>query len=220
VLAAACVVGAAGCSIGDGVKFSQYDAWIPTLRVSIPEKQYGTPETYREPGKDAPAPRPPRQRAELGGTVAFAKLPTPYTGDVRLFQLDAALRAGAFGTEKVDLDLLYGLAYNNMNLDIDAGPQVGSQSPDRFGPLAGLELTWHAVPRLNIYGRATYMWGIPDTGSGQAEAGVQVQIAQELFGLVGWRHWRYRRDNLDNDFAGLDADMKINGVVFGIQLSF
>jgi hypothetical protein len=220
VLVVASALVALGCSIDNGVEVDETDAWIPTLRITIPEKQYFAPQGDRQPGQDEPPPRPPRQRAELNGSVAFADLSPPESGDVRLFELSGALRSSAFGTEKVDLDLIYGLAYNNLDVEINSGPVTGSQGADRFGPIVGTELTWYAVERLNVYGRATYAWGIPDTGSGQAEAGLQFQVTDELFALLAWRYWRYRRENLDNDFAGLDADIKLSGVVLGIQLSF
>jgi hypothetical protein len=212
-LPVAVLLPALSACVSDDISVREKGVPMATIRMS-----------FREPvgqAVDAGGDAPSAVVAELGATLAWDDLGSENTGDFALLEAGVSARGGGWGSEEVRLDFIAGVAYSHLELEIESGGQTTSPSLNRYGPLFGAQISWEVIPRVALYGRGTYAWLIPDTTSGQAELGVRLAITDQVRLIGGYRHWRYRHEDLDiQGSTQADLDLEIDGYLFGFDLSF
>lgn len=188
---------------------------MATIRMSFRERK--DPGTNAE---GAPVPAPPGPAVELSGSYAWDDL-GPEPGHFSLLESSVSARGGGWGSETVQLEFIGGVAYSYLDVEVDTGGQTANPTLGRYGPLIGLQITWEVVPRVALYGRGTFAWLVPDTTSGQAELGLRLALSDNVRLIGGYRHWRYRHEDFDlMGSTQADLDVKLDGYVFGLDLSF
>lgn len=145
-------------------------------------------------------------------------------GDYSMIQATVGVRGG---TEIVDRFRVYGLggiAAHRADVDFDAstgGPSTAIKRDEQgLGLMAGLQLEYDLAGPVTLYGRATYSAIEIETESRILEAGVKLEVTEELNLFAGYRHWRYRFDGDPLFFLEQSIDLTTEGLLLGGEINF
>ncbi len=198
-------------------------ASFPTVRAFIDvshfeEGDVPKSQTEAEGTEDGPQYRVGMDINLTGTDGSFVPDGQVAEAEYTMIEASVGARGGVVIEERLTLDLIGGLGYHY-------GDFAG---PGRFGPISerehglgllfGTQVTWEPIDNIQLYGRATYLPMFTEAVSAQAEAGVQVNVVDELGLLVAYRWWEFKTTHESG--SDPEIDVELTGVVFGMVLQF
>ena len=225
----------AACTSTNDIAGKDKDMLFPTGRVTIRTRKETPPP---EGGADEAAELERRWRVDIevsatGGEGDFgARLlagesidingtvfsgPANLVADFRLFEASVAAKAG-WQLDKIDIMGLLGVGYSNFDLEVTDGATTGRANESGIGPLAGIQVSWEPIKRVELYARGTFLIVLADATSGQFELGGGFAVTRNVFLFGGYRWWRYRHEVAFSNFN--DFDIRAGGFVLGLELRF
>jgi hypothetical protein len=235
-----------GCATGDAdIEAEDDSTWFPTGRASFdvdgrePRPFTNGPATYSmtvDYSIDVEGSFSEGESSDhigAGDEVRFEDIdivgPRDLAIDYDLF-LSSVVFAATFRSERgLLLRGFAGLAYSDLDLDIDAGLQKDSASIQGFGPTIGGRVGWYPRQWYGMYAQLSHRFSFPSefdvVSIFQFDAGLEI-LATRNFALFGGWRWigyeGYDYDDWDHHHHDdeLALDLELSGPMAGISISF
>jgi hypothetical protein len=237
----------AGCTWEDGqIEAEDESTWFPTGKASFdvdgrgPVRYTNGPAAYSmtvDYSIDVEVSANEGESSDhiaAGDQVRFEDInivgPRDLAIDYDLF-LSSVVFAATFRSERgLLLRGFAGVAYSDLDLDIDAGLQEDSASIQGIGPTVGGRVGWYPRQTYGMYAQLSHRFSFPEefdvVSIFQFDAGLEI-LATKSFALFGgWRWIAYEGYDYDDDWDGHDhddelaLDLELSGPMVGITLSF
>jgi hypothetical protein len=153
---------------------------------------------------------------EYNGRVFPAPQALQHDFDLALYDVSGRWRHFFQGGD-LGVELLFGMAYAELNLEVSGtgGRAAGTESA--FGPVLAAGLVWRLRPSTGVHARLTYYDAFESDESGQRfELALVQSLARHVSLRAGYLHTRFE---FAQDTANV-VDVRASGPMLGLELHF
>lgn len=139
-----------------------------------------------------------------------------------LWRVEADARLRLTSAAGLGLDLLLGLGFNRLGLDVDDGSTRTSDSLNSLGPLIGAGLFYDAGARVRLFAEGRVVGGLSDGAEFSelevADLGVELRLSALTSLLLGWRYQQYESE--ENATFDSEYELTSSGPFLTLGISF